>query len=474
MEVREKVGLDDYLCEHSVEELNKLPIHKVRKKQRRFRENGTPIFEPLVEVEIFKEGKYLIYMNQQILMYQDGYYQTFDDRYYLKLIEKQIESFLNGRRAVAKEILEVLKDNLHKKDQKINVNPMQINVKNGILNIDNFELLPHTPEHIFTYQINANYDPNAKCEGFENFLKQVLVSEDTLEPDCDLIRLVQQFIGYCLYIKTPFHECVMLYGIGRNGKSILVFVVTELFKNLTSQVHFEDIGEDKFATAELAGKLVNVSSEFSTYARLSDGRIKGIVAGDELRAQRKHQQPFDFRPFAKHIITTNNLPRSRDKSLGFYSRFKIIPFHRVFMKQEEIDCLEDDGLKETCMVRNTFLEEELKKELDGILLWAIYGLKDLLKSRGFCHSGQAEKLRNVFKVRCASVESFMEERIDTSCCTENTNLPELRRAYISYCKEYKIPPETDRQFDSSIKNLGYEIAKRGQGRRVVLGVRIKE
>jgi putative DNA primase/helicase len=266
---------------------------------------------------------------------------------------------------------------------------------------------------------------------------------------------------------------MMLYGVGRNGKSSLTFVISKLFQGLTSQVHFEDIGDDKFATSELAGKLVNISSEFRDNARLSDGRIKGIIAGDEQRAQRKHQQPFNFRPFAKHIITTNNLPRSRDKSLGFFSRFMIIPFHRVFLKKEEIECLEDEGLKETTLVRDTFLEEKLKKELDGILLWAIHGLKDLLKNRGFCHSQQVEKLKNVFKVRCSSVESFLEDEVDTSDCEEITGLPELHRAYISYCKEYRIPPETKRRFEASIRNLGYVIDTREQGKRYVLGVKIK-
>ncbi len=217
MEAREKIGLDDYLCKHSKEELKKLPTHEIRKRQRKFSEGSKSIFKPLLEARIFKEGKHLIFLNQQILMYQDGWYQEFDDRYYLKLIEKQIEDSFNGRRNKAKEILDVLKDNLYKKNQHINIKPKLINARNGILNIDNFELLPHTPKEIFTYQINANYNPEAKCKRFERFLKEVLVNEDTLEADSELIRLIQQFIGYCLYTKTPFHECMMPYGVGRNG-----------------------------------------------------------------------------------------------------------------------------------------------------------------------------------------------------------------------------------------------------------------
>jgi P4 family phage/plasmid primase-like protien len=492
----EKIGFDDFYMHYKrywkvkFEELTVYPlndnfpdymrINQWYKKwntksksteQRKLNINGKPTFEPLLEARIFNEGKYLIFLNQQILMYQDGWYQEFDNRHYLKMIEDQIEEPFNGRRGSAKEILEVLKDSLYRKDQPINVNPKLINVRNGILNIDSLELLPHTPKTIFTYQINASYNPNAECEKFKKFLKEVLV-KDTREPDDELIRLVQQFIGYCLYAATPFHECMMLYGVGRNGKSVLVFVIMELFKGLISQVHFEDIGEDKFATADLAGKLINVSSEFGVNAKISDGRIKGIIAGDELRAQRKHQPAFIFRPLAKHIITTNNLPRSKDKSLGFFSRFKIIPFHQIFLEQREINKLKVEGPKERYLVRDAFLEQELKAELDGIFLFAVNGLKDLLKSRSFCYSEQVEKLKNIFRIRCSSVESFIDERTDISDSTVKTELPELYRAYILYCKNYQIVPDSKKCFDAYLNDLGYEIKQGRQNKRFVHGIKL--
>lgn len=430
-------------------------------------------FNPIREAEIFKHGRHLIFLHEQLLMYQDGWYQPFCDRYYLNLLERQLENNFKGRRHLAKEVLEIVKDSLYRKDQIVNVNPKLINIKNGLLDVETFELLPHTPELIYTYQINANYNPSATCPNFEQFLKEILVKEDTLEPDYQLIRLIQQFMGYCLYLKIPFHECVMFYGSGRNGKSTLVFVVSELFKKLTSQVHFEDIGEDRFATSDMAGKLVNISAEFSANAKLSDGHIKGIISGDEQRAQRKHQPAFDFRPFAKHIITTNNLPRSKDKSLGFFSRFMIIPFHRIFLKEKEIKTLSADEPKDNYAVRDAYLEEKLKNELDGILIWTIYGLKDLLKSGGFCHSDQVQKFREIFKVRCASVESFMDEKVDTSDSSKKVEFQALYRAYISYCKEYKIPPETNKGFSPLLRNLGYEIDAGGKNIKYVLGVVLK-
>lgn len=437
--------------------------------KRRYDEKGKPIFEPLIEVEIFKQNKHLIFLNEQIHMYQNGWYQHFDDRYFLKLIEEQIKTFLNGRRGAAKEILETLKDNLHQKYQAVNTNPNIINVRNGLLDVNTMKLIPHSPNYICTYQVNANYDPYATCPTFEKFLSEILIDEETLEPDEELTLLLQQFMGYCLYPATPFHESLIFYGGGRNGKGITVFVISFLFNGLTSKVHFEDIGVDRFATADLAEKLVNISSEFSADARLNDGQIKSIIAGDELRAQRKHQQPFDFRPFAKHIISTNNLPRSRDKSLGFFSRFMIIPFNRTFLKQEDIDVLPDDEAKRTYSVRDPFLEEKLKKEMDGIFLWSVNGLKDLLDNNGFCNSRQVQKYRNIFKIRSSSVEAFSEDKLKDDC-TKDIELQALYRAYLAYCRDYQIPPDSNKRFASTLRNLGYEIRSGTNNTRIVKGV----
>ncbi len=369
---------------------------------------------------------------------------------------------------------QVVKDNLHEENLQVNARPNLINLKNGLLRIDTFKLIPHTPDEKFIYQINAYYDPKAKCERFEAFLQDVLVTEDNLRPDKELIRLVQQFMGYILHLGLPFHKCLMFYGRGRNGKSVLTFVILQLLKGLCSHVHFESIGVDMFATSDLAGKLLNVSSELSATARLQDGDIKKIIAGDELRAQRKFQPAFDFRPVVKHIICTNTLPKSRDKSLGHFARFMIVPFHKTYLSQEDYDAIEDEETKRMCAIQDEFLEGKLKEELDGILLWSLIGLKDLLSSKGFCAPAQVQKLKKVFELRSTSVESFFEDRVDDSDSTKDTPSPTMYQAYIKYCKEYKIPPESNRGFLTSIKNLGYEVSPGAKNVRIVRGVYLKK
>ena len=151
----------------------------------------------------------------------------------------------------------------------------------------------------------------------------------------------------------------------------------------------------------------------------------------------------------------------------------IVPFHKTYLSQEDYDVIEDEETKKMCAVQDEFLESKLKDEMSGILLWALLGLKDLFVNNGFCVPSQVQKLKKVFEIRSTSVESFFEDNIDDSDSTKDTPSTTLYQAYIKYCKEYKIPPETNRAFSASVKNLGYVISSGAKNVSFVRGVCLK-
>ena len=112
--------------------------------------------------------------------------------------------------------------------------------------------------------------------------------------------------------------------------------------------------EKQFHRVALYQKLVNLSTEFEIKELLSSGYIKSIVSGDAIDACYKFKDIFTFTPFARLVVAMNELPRVRDRSHGFYRRLLIIPFNKRF-----------EGVK-----ADRQLKHKLKKELDGIFLWA--------------------------------------------------------------------------------------------------------
>ena len=115
-----------------------------------------------------------------------------------------------------------------------------------------------------------------------------------------------------------------MVGEGGNGKSLILNVMTSLIgKENISYAQLEDL-ENKFVRAELQGKLLNMSSEMSSNATISDGYLKQLTSGDSIQAERKNEKPFSFKPYARIVGATNVLPRLLDHSGGFGRRAMIM------------------------------------------------------------------------------------------------------------------------------------------------------
>jgi putative DNA primase/helicase len=330
------------------------------------------------------------------------------------------------------------------------------------------------------YQVNADYNPEAKCPKFERFLEEVLVDENNYnEPDKELIKVIQHFFGYCFYTGLPLHKALLLYGDGSNGKGILTHPLEALLNGTqpnsqVSHVNFEAIGRDLFATSDLAGKMLNISPELSRKVSLNDGEIKAILAGDPIRAQRKYQRAFEFTPLVKHIICTNNLPTSDDRTFGFFRRFIVVPCHVVFLFESERKEIQDFKSKgRPYRIANPFLKEELREELPGIFCASIKGLRGLLDQKDFPYSRQAEKMKMIFKARSATVEAFADEHFDKENVAASSLLKDAYLKYAKFCQARKFIPESSRGFPDQLRKLGYPVEKGTGGVYYIQGVALQ-
>jgi phage/plasmid-associated DNA primase len=134
----------------------------------------------------------------------------------------------------------------------------------------------------------------------------------------------------------------MLFGrSGDNGKGTFIRII-ESFVGLenTSHVSLQDLGEDKFAAADLYGKMVNTFADIVTDKIPRSGTFKMLVSGDTIRAQRKYGQPFDFRNFAKLIFSANQIPDTEDRTFAYYKRWIILKFEKVFRENKDTNLID--------------------------------------------------------------------------------------------------------------------------------------
>jgi len=150
--------------------------------------------------------------------------------------------------------------------------PKLIPLKNGVFDIMEMKFLPHSADYHFTTKIPVEYNPDAKCPLIDKFLSEVTANEK------DAKTLVE-FLAYCLYRAMPISRSIILTGSGANGKSTWLNTMTE-FLGEENVAHTEliELEKDKFAKADLHGKLANLCWEISSAASRVRGYSKSLPA----------------------------------------------------------------------------------------------------------------------------------------------------------------------------------------------------
>ena len=332
-----------------------------------------------------------------------------------------------------------------------NRNPYLVNVRNGLLDIRDMSFKEHTPSYLSTVQLNVEYNPHAHCPQFEKFLNEVL--------DCRLIPLVQEILGYLLTTNTSAQKSFVLLGPARTGKSTLLWVVEYLLlgKKNVSNIPWQEIG-DKFKTAELLGKLANVFSDLPSKSIDDTGIFKVVTGEDYLMAEKKNKNPFKFRPFARLVFSCNELPKNYvDRTEGFYRRLIIVPFNRQIEKNKI-----DKALK-----------YKFQREKEGILNWALEGLKRLYENNfEFSENELTDGVKKEYKRENNNVISFVEECCEIDSLFSCSRI-EIYEAYKEFCVEAGLKALSQIKFNKELEG-NFNVTRSRSGKlRSWNGVRIK-
>lgn len=360
-----------------------------------------------------------------------------------------------------KEYIEALKREAPRVE-KLDTNREYINLENGMLSLNTFELVEHRKEFYSSVQIPLAFDNNAKCPRFKKFLN------DVFEGDNERIALTGEIMGYCLTAEVKSQKAFILYGRGSNGKSVLAEILECLCgqKNV-SAVPLQEL-ENPFTRYELVDKLLNLATENEVNRNgLSTQHFKSIVTGDPIRVEKKYEKGFTYRPFCKMVFALNNLPYSRDKSYGFERRLIILPFNRVF----------------TGKAVDPNLSSKLKKGLAGILNFALEGLERLRKNEyTFTESKVVNETLDEYKETLNPISTFVLEKIiATNNPMDKVSHTSIRKAYAVWCLENGQAEGTIASSRSFIKNIKDALkdnntpfgVKKGGNKRFITGVKLK-
>ena len=407
-------------------------------------------FLPFVLAKHLSETRDVYYGGESFLIYENGVYNISGE----KEAGRIIMDYMLPNYCIMASIRDCRDqwDILVSKDfDDFNRNPYLVNVRNGLLDIRDMSFKEHTPSYLSTVQLNVEYNPQVDCPQFKKFLNEVL--------DCKLIPLVQEIVGYLLTTNTVSQKAFVFWGPARTGKSTLLWVVEYLLlgKKNVSNIPWQEIG-DKFKTAELLGKLANVFSDLPSKSIDDTGIFKVVTGEDYLMAEKKNKNPFKFKPFARLVFSCNELPRNYvDRTEGFYRRLIIVPFSRQIEKSKI-----DKALK-----------YKLQREKEGILNWALEGLKRLYENNfEFSENELTDGVKKEYKRENNNVISFVEECCEIDSLFSCSRI-EIYEAYKEFCVEAGLKALSQIKFNKELEG-NFNITRSRSGKlRLWNGVRIK-
>lgn len=304
---------------------------------------------------------HIITIEHVLHIYQDGVYSD-DQSQIEKAMIKHLSSLTKARRL---EVMAYLQLQAQKKD----LAPVNyIAFKNGIFDLNTWQLQDFTPDIIIKNKIPVDYVPVSYCEITDKTLNKIAVNDKRLR------LILEEIFGYVMFRRNELGKAFILTGDGANGKSSYLKIVKKLVGNENaSSLDLKELGQ-RFKTAELFGKLANIGDDISNEYIKDNSEFKKLTTGETINVERKGRDPFDFNNYAKLIFSANKMPRINDTSNGLTRRLMFVPFKAHF--------------RDTDPDYDPFITDKLLSDesMRYVLLLGLNGLKRLLKNHKFTNA----------------------------------------------------------------------------------------
>lgn len=357
------------------------------------------------EIRVFEDTLYI---------YENGVYRRNEKSINRKIIEIYPKATTRMQKEV-KSYLLTMAPEVQLKYENL------INFKNGLYDLNNNALIPHSPYYFTINQINANinWDP-VRIGAVDRFLDKI---------SCENIgrkKAILQMIGYSMTSSVEMQKAFVLYGkTAGNGKSTLLEIIERLIgSENVSHVTLQDFVSNRFSVSEIKGKLVNMVSEMTKEFLKDSSVFKQIVTGDTTTVEEKFKDRHTIKPYAKHIFTANELPKVADTSNGYFRRLFIIPFEAVFTDLEKINF--------------NFKELITEQALDYLAAIALQEYIIARREHAFINEEESKNIIETYKMESNTVIAYLYDKDRMRCLLRSGRVRkrnEVFADYINYCKD---------------------------------------
>lgn len=332
--------------------------------------------------------------------------------------------------ARARNIIETLKYKTYTPEREFGAPRNRICVANGVLDVSDPSdptLTDHSPDHLFTDGHPVEYNPDADCPEFMDFLDDSVRDEDR--------KKLQEYAGYVLHTWSQrYKKSLMLVGPQDSGKGTFLRILTAVIgeDNISSET-LENLVESRWAAAQLYEGVANIRNEMSTTKLKHTERFKEMTGGgDRMSAEKKNQPKFRFTVTQKFLFATNEVPEVNSDD-PFNNRWLFASFPHTVPTSEIDPDLAD---------RITGEKPEYDGELSGVLNWMLEGYARLREQGRFSGERTIEEKEEMWEKYGNTVDRFKHACLEVT--GDNDDLvrkDDVMPLYKAFCARIGKDPE---------------------------------
>jgi P4 family phage/plasmid primase-like protien len=218
-------------------------------------------------------------------------------------------------------------------DTILDPDPHLLACANGVVDLQTGILRPGSPEDRITRNTGIDFNSDARCARFEQFLREVFCGDSTAIP------FIARLVGYSLTGETREQVLPILLGDGCNGKSVFLETLAEITGSYSTVTAFSALeGGRSGASNDLAalrGARLVSATESEQGSMLNESRIKRMIGCDRVADRYLYQEFAVHKPRYKLWLAVNHFPDIRGTDDGIWRRLLIVPFSASFLGRED-------------------------------------------------------------------------------------------------------------------------------------------
>jgi len=331
--------------------------------------------------------------------------------------------------------------------------PYLLNTPGGVYDLNTGRLVEQSDGMLFT-QVTRCAPQRIATPAWDGFLSSVF------DNNLEMIEFMQRLLGYLLTGSIDEQKLFFFYGIGSNGKSVLLDCLHDLLGDYSHDLPSESLtqrnhGDHPTEYAALHGKRLAISSEIENNSRWAQSKIKALTGNKTFTARFMRQDYFTFNITHKHVIASNHKPLLSGGDYAMARRFVLVPFTQVF-----------EGVR-----KDVNLPRKLKDEYPGILQWAIDGAVKWTRDRDLLIPESVKNASKEYMEEMDDLAIWISEKCDTGPAFTSL-AQELYKSFNNWQQERGDSLWSRREFDAMI-GTRFEPGKRTKYGAVRMGIKPK-